>query len=67
MYRCFTRTWWKDNPDWPNGLEPHAGRKKYRKDKTFQTLEEAREFCMDWNDNHDAGRYSYKMEFESEL
>lgn len=21
-YRVFTRTWWKDNPEWPNGLEP---------------------------------------------
>ena len=27
MYRVFHRTWWRINPDWPNGLEPHAGRK----------------------------------------
>ena len=29
IYDCFQRTWWKDNSDWPNGLEPHAGRKNY--------------------------------------
>lgn len=25
-YRIFTRTWWRQNPDWPGGREPHAGR-----------------------------------------
>ena len=29
VYECFHRTWWKKNNDWPNGLEPHAGRKNF--------------------------------------
>ena len=61
MYRTFTRTWWKNNPKWPNGLEPHAGRKTYH--ETFATEDEARAFCCDYNDTHDAGRLSRKMEY----
>ena len=29
MYNVFTRTWWRKNPDWPNGLEPCIGPKTY--------------------------------------
>lgn len=25
LYNVFNRTWWKENPPWPNGLEPEAG------------------------------------------
>jgi len=44
MYRIFKRTWWRKNPNWPNGLEPCLGRK--RTVKTVETQEEAREFCQ---------------------
>jgi hypothetical protein len=28
-YNVFTRTWWRNNPAYPNGLEPSPGRKRY--------------------------------------
>ena len=62
MYKVFTRTWWKDNPRWPNGLEPYAGKKTYIKGKF--TEEEAIELCQHWNSKNKAGRYSLKAEFE---
>jgi len=64
-YRCFKRTWWKENPGWPNGLEPEAGERTYFKNATFDTEEEARAFCQEWNEEHDPGRLSLKAEFES--
>ena len=27
-YRIFKRHWWRENPDWPDGLEPDAGPKR---------------------------------------
>ena len=63
MFRCFTRTWWKENADWPNGLEPAPGAKRYK--GTFSTEQEAREFCQDWNSRHKPGRLSLKCEFEA--
>lgn len=62
---CFSRTWWVDNPAWPNGLEPGAGPKKYHKLARFKTEQEAREFCQQWNARNDPGRYSLKMEYET--
>ena len=71
VYDCFQRTWWKDNADWPNGLEPHAGRKNFyfkneigKETHAFFTEEEAVDFCKQWNDTHDAGRYSCKAEYQ---
>ena len=61
-YRVFTRTWWKENPSWPNGLEPCPGERHYKRG-TF-TYEEARELCQEFNENNDPGRLSLKMEFE---
>ena len=46
-YRIFHRTWWKENPEWPNGLEPHIG--KSRKVGEANTREEAREKCTEWD------------------
>lgn len=63
IYKTFTRTWWKNNPSYPNGLEPCAGRKTYY--ETFATSEGARKACKAWNDEHTPGRLSRKMEFES--
>lgn len=71
VYECFHRTWWKKNSDWPNGLEPHAGRKSfYFKNKfgsethAFLSEQEAIDFCTDWNDTHDAGVLSRKAEYQ---
>ena len=61
-YQTFTRTWWRENRSWPNGLEPHAGRKSYY--ATYDTEEEAREACKKWNTTHGPGRLSKKMEYE---
>ncbi len=60
-YKAFTRTWWKENIDWPNGLEPSAGKK--RTIGTFATEIEAMKCCKDYNRAHKAGRLSRKAEF----
>ena len=62
MYQTFTRTWWRDNPSHPNGLEPCAGR-KYSHGR-YDTEEDARKACKEWNDTHSPGRLSRKMEYE---
>jgi len=64
-FAVFTRTWWKESPDWPNGLEPEAGRKTYL-ERGLESEEDARALCHDWNRNHEAGRLSLKAEFEEE-
>jgi hypothetical protein len=61
-YIIFTRTWWKENKEWPNGLEPHAGRKKVI--GFAQTEEEAQTICKEWNAGHNPGRLSRKAEFD---
>ena len=65
-YSVFTRTWWKENPSWPNGLEPQPGTRHYRGHPQSVTEEEAREYCQEWNDTHDPGRLSLKAEYESD-
>jgi len=61
MFTIFTRTWWKENSDWPNGLEPHAG--KRRKIATVFSEREAQRICREWNATHKPGRLSRKAEF----
>ena len=63
MYKVFTRTWWKNNPEYPNGLEPCAGRKTTIA-KRIQTEAEARAICQRYNSTHPAGRLSRKAEYE---
>ena len=63
MYRIFTRDWWRNNKDWPNGLEPYAGKKRTR--GHANTESDARAFCMTWNACHEPGRLSNKAEYES--
>lgn len=65
-YRVFTRTWWKRNPSWPDGREPHVGRKSYAGHPSGVTEEEARTYCRQWNAENDPGPMSRKAEFESE-
>jgi len=64
-FRVFARTWWQENPSWPNGLEPCAGEKETLHEG-IQTEEQARTICQGWNRTHPAGRLSLKAEFEEE-
>ncbi len=61
MFIIFTRTWWKENAAWVNGLEPCIG--KSRRIGECHSEAEAVRICKEWNDSHDAGRYSRKAEF----
>jgi len=62
-YRIFKRRWWKDNPDWPNGLEPDPSARKTHICYA-DTEDEARRICWTHNNDHDPGRYSVKYEYE---
>jgi hypothetical protein len=64
-YSVFTRTWWKENPSWPNGLEPEAGEKTYL-EEGLNTEAEARAIAKEYNATHDPGRLSEKAEFEED-
>ena len=63
QFHIFTRNWWKNNPSWPNGLEPHAGRKTTL--GYADTQDEARAMCKEYNSTNKPGRLSKKAEFES--
>jgi hypothetical protein len=63
-YKVFTRTWWIENKDWPNGLEPCAG-EQHTIVRDISSESEAREIAQKWNAEHDAGRYSLKAEYDS--
>ena len=66
MFTCKVRTWWIDNPSWPNGLEPGATPwDKCRPRATFETEQEARKWCDEYNGTHNPGRYSKKAEYSS--
>lgn len=62
-FTVFKRTWWKNNPSWPKGLEPHAGRKTIIQ-RNVKTEQDAREICRQWNAGHNPGRLSLKAEYE---
>jgi len=64
MYNVFSRTWWADNPEYPDGLEPCPGRKRYIK-RGVKTEKEARAICAAWNSKNTPGRYSLKAEYEN--
>jgi len=63
-YRIFTRTWWIVNRsgEWPNNLEPCAGRKTTI--GIAYTIEEAQDICAKWNASHKPGLLSRMAEFE---
>jgi hypothetical protein len=68
MYRVFRRTWWIENPAWPNGLEPGPGKKRYIPHARFDTEEEASDYCKKRNEEAKLTprekRLSLKYEFE---
>ena len=65
MYTVFHRTWWIENPEWPNGLDPCAGEETVIQ-QNIPTAEEAQAVCRVWNDTHDPGRLSRKAEFKGD-
>jgi hypothetical protein len=62
MYKVFVRNWWKNNPKWPNGLEPDGGARKTTIGKV-RTEEDARIMCKAYNTTHKPGRLSRKAEY----
>jgi len=62
------RDWWIEatTPGWPNNLEPGPGPRTYIRKASGLTYSEAREFCQEYNEEHEPGRYSRKAEFEEE-
>jgi len=62
LYNVFVRNWWRSNPAWPNGLEPHAGKKTYL--ERGLTYEEARRVCAEHARTHKPSKLSRKAEFE---
>lgn len=62
MFKVFHRTWWRENPDWPNGLEPHAGPKTYIGKASSEG--EAQMMCRKYNQQNPAGKLSRKAEYE---
>ena len=58
----FVRTWWRENPEFPGGLEPHPGRKNTL--VYVQSEQVARDICKDYNDNNEPGRLSRKAEYQ---
>ena len=64
MYNVYTRSWWKENPSWPNGLEPNSGGRRHYLAKGIGTEEEARSIAQEYNRTHTPGRLSRKAEFE---
>lgn len=62
-YEIFKRTWWRKTP---NGLEPHAGRKKHV--GYAYGIEDARNKCEQYNNSDTAVQKSktgLKYEFQS--
>lgn len=62
-YKVFTRVWWKDNPNWPNGLEPEPNGRRTTISKNIENEETARRIAQEWNATHKPGRYSRKAEY----
>ncbi len=62
MFTVFHRTWWRDNPNYPNGLEPSIGVSYVIKHRV-ETEDEARAICKEWNNSHEPGRLSRKAEY----
>jgi hypothetical protein len=63
-YEVFTRTWWTENKDWPNGLEPCVGKARTIA-RNIASETKAQKIAQEWNATHEAGRYSLKAEFTS--
>ncbi len=63
-YVVFHRTWWRRNPDWPDGLEPEAGPKT--RIGIAVGIQQAQQMCREWNSANHHGELSRKAEFIEE-
>lgn len=62
MYQVYVSNWWKENPGWPNGLEPDGTDKHTL--KRVSTEAEAQAICTEYNATHEPGRLSRKAEYQ---
>lgn len=62
LYTIFVRNWWKENPNWPEGLEPDGAARKRKIDEA-ETEEEAQVICAEYRRTHSPGRLSRKAEY----
>ena len=62
-YRVYVRTWWTENPTWPDGLEPCMGKKRTLV-RRVETYTEALEIAQQYNRTHEPGRLGRKAEVE---
>jgi hypothetical protein len=61
-YDVFVRNWWRENPAWPNGLEPDgSGRRHYIARRVTEA--EALALCREYRAKHAPGRLSRKAEY----
>jgi len=65
-YTIFIRNLWKENRDWPNGLEPDGPARK-RKIGTADTTEEAREKCAEWMATHQFSKQERRLRLAAEF
>ena len=61
-YDVFHRTWWKENPAWPDGLEPCPGKRTYLAQHV--TYADSQEIVAAYARTHSPGRLSRKAEIE---
>ena len=64
-YVIFSRRWWKDNPDWPTGREPHLGRKKFIARAQYE--DDARTICKEWTERFKAPTSIRKVFFQGRV
>lgn len=64
-FTVFTRTWWRENPDWPDGLEPCIGPK--RTIGRCQTIEQAREMCRQYNETTGQTKANQRLSRKAEF
>jgi hypothetical protein len=61
-HTVFTRTFWRANTVWPDGKEPHLGRKRHI--ATVETEAEAQAIAQQWNRDNKPGKMSRKAEYQ---
>ena len=69
QYKVFRRTWWRENPSWPNGLEPCPGKRRYVRGAAFNNEVDARAYCQRRNTEPRTARQerlSLKFEYTRE-
>ena len=60
-FEVFHRTWWRRNPEWPDGREPGVGKSHHV--GWANTEAHARHLCRRWNATHTPGPLSDQAEY----